>query len=75
MRGGRSVCYFMLAMGATLRSDSVPPPKNDIKSTYFSRWRSRDLHLSFISFDVSSVFILHQWVKVKSEVETKLWTT
>lgn len=72
MRGGRSVCYFMLGMGVTLRLDSVPPPKNDIKSTYFSRWRSRDLNLSFMSFDVCSILILHQWVKVKSEVETNL---
>lgn len=38
----------------------------------FSRWRSRDLNLSFMSFDVCSVLILHQWVKVKSEVETNM---
>lgn len=49
--------------------------KNDIKSAYFSRWRSRDLNLSFMSFDVCGVLILHRWVKVQSEVETKPWTT
>lgn len=75
MRGGRPVCYFMLGIRVALRLDSVRPPKNDIKSTYFSRWRSRDLNLSFMSFDVCSVLILHQLVKVESEVETNLWTT
>lgn len=72
----RTACLlFYVGYGSYAALGLVPPPKNGIKSTYFSRWRSRDLNLSFMSFDVCSVLILHQRVKVKSEVETNLRTT